>query len=95
MTAGRGSAEGAAPEGGVVLLQDCAVPPGAGGATGFKSLLHENPGEEAGKLRLKMHDPINRQGTPGLKTKKSFGKLFRSCGGSETESLPKGGFPED
>ena len=38
---------GAAPEGGVVLLQDCAVPPGAGGATGFKSLLHENPGEEA------------------------------------------------
>lgn len=47
MTAGRGSAEGAAPEGGVVLLQDCAVPPGAGGATGFKSLLHENPGEEA------------------------------------------------
>ena len=30
-----------------------------------------------GKLRLKMHDPINRQGTPGLKTNKSA-KLFRS-----------------
>ena len=31
MTAGRRSAEGAAPGGGGVLLQDCVVPPGAGG----------------------------------------------------------------